>query len=299
MLASKVTPTGSNASGSSGPIPSTLGATASPSASTSSSLLKSERKDSNDDEISKAILDSFGKEIAATKIKSSAMKATSSNISPDNTDTNNVTDPKVVKKRKVVEAHSHVSCESDCTCSGKLKTRSEKSASNSGADTGLTSKTKSLPEKESKSITEIIKFIEGKEPNKKDSEKKAAKKAKQKQKKEDVKRVEELVHLREQFHDAYFKELDVKNDLKILRSTKKRDKKKIQELETSIKKYGKYKAKIESNILELIGVLKTNTPDFKFSYLPTKEQQDEKLQIAQGSEPPVVPDVTSSKYQMK
>lgn len=173
-------------------------------------------------------------------------------------------------------------CESGMckTCDGKNnKNRSETtSISNSDIDTTATRRSKSaqLFAAESASLDDILDFIEGNTTSKKDSQKKAAKKAKQKQKKEDVKRVEELEQLRDQFHEAFFKELDVKNDLKNLRSMKKRDKKKIADLETSIKKYGKFKSKIEANILELIGVLKKNNLDFKFAYLPTKEQQLDK-----------------------
>lgn len=128
---------------------------------------------------------------------------------------------------------------------------------------------------ETASLDDILDFIEGNTTSKKDSQKKAAKKAKQKQKKEDIKKIEDLEQSRTEFHDIYFKEFDAKNELKTLKSVKKRDKKRIAEMEGTVKKYGKFKAKIESTILELISGLKKNNAEFKFAYLPTKEQQQE------------------------
>lgn len=125
-------------------------------------------------------------------------------------------------------------------------------------------------------IQDILEYIEG-SSNKKDSMKKAAKKAKQKQKKLDVKRVEELEQMREDFHDIFFKEAEAKTELKLLKTAKKKDKKKITEVENYVKKLGKSRSKIESPILELIAELKKNNSEFKFAYLPTKEQQLEKL----------------------
>ncbi|XP_036324476.1 uncharacterized protein LOC118737812 [Rhagoletis pomonella] len=107
--------------------------------------------------------------------------------------------------------------------------------------------------------------------------KKAAKKAKQKQRKEEEKRITELQDLRGQFHDIYFKEFTDKQKLKLLKSSKKRDKKQIADLETNIKKLQRAKAKVETVILELIATLKQTNAEFRFSYLPTKEQQIEKL----------------------
>lgn len=137
-------------------------------------------------------------------------------------------------------------------------------------------------------IQDILEFIEG-STNKKDSIKKAAKKAKQKQKKLDVKRVEELEQMREDFHDIFFKEAEAKSELKLLKTAKKKDKKKINEAENGVKKLGKLRAKIESPILELISELKKNNADFKFAYLPTKEQQLEKLN--RDNKPPSPPTV--------
>lgn len=125
-------------------------------------------------------------------------------------------------------------------------------------------------------IQDILEYIEG-STNRKDSIKKAAKKAKQKQKKLDVKRVEELEQMREDFHDIFFREAEAKTELKLLKTVKKKDKKKITEVENCVKKLGKLRAKIETPILELIAELKKNNVDFKFAYLPTKEQQLEKL----------------------
>lgn len=125
-------------------------------------------------------------------------------------------------------------------------------------------------------IQDILEYIEG-SSNRKDSIKKAAKKAKQKQKKLDVKRVEELEQMREDFHDIFFKETEAKTELKLLKTAKKKDKKKITEVENGVKKLGKMRAKVETPILELIAELKKNNSEFKFSYLPTKEQQLEKL----------------------
>lgn len=128
---------------------------------------------------------------------------------------------------------------------------------------------------ETATLNDILNFIEGNTATKKDSSKKAAKKAKQKQKKEDTKKMEDLEHLRAEFYELYFKEFDAKNDLKAAKSVKKRDKKKVADFENNVKKFGKSKAKIEATILELIGGLKKNNPDFKFAYLPSKEQQVE------------------------
>lgn len=238
-----------------------------------------------------------GKVAAATATAAAASAANNSstaNVTANNAI--NAIDPKNAKKRKILatgkpDNQHQFDCESGMckSCDGKSKNRSENtSVSNSDVDSTSARRSKSANMLEDDyQLDAILDFIEGNTTNKKDLQKKAAKKAKQKQKKEDVKRIEELEQLRDQFHEAFFKELDVKNDLKNLRSMKKRDKKKIAEFETSIKKYGKFKSKIESNILELIGVLKGNNPDFKFAYLPTKEQQLEKQQqqSAQDSSP--------------
>lgn len=134
-------------------------------------------------------------------------------------------------------------------------------------------------------IQDILEFIEGSN-NKKDSIKKAAKKERQKQKKLDVKRVEELEQMREDFHDIFFKEAEAKSELKLLKTAKKKDKKKINEVENGVKKLGKLRARIESPILELIAELKKNNADFKFAYLPTKEQQQTKLTRDSKPTPP-------------
>ncbi|KAJ6638598.1 Protein FAM193A [Pseudolycoriella hygida] len=138
-------------------------------------------------------------------------------------------------------------------------------------------------------IQDILEYIEG-SCNKKDSIKKAAKKAKQKQKKLDVKRVEELEQMREDFHEVFFKEAEAKIELKLLKAAKKKDKKKITEIENSVKKLGKLRAKIETPILELIAELKKNNIEFKFAYLPSKEQQQEKLH--RDIKPPSPPTVS-------
>lgn len=194
-----------------------------------------------------------------------------------------------VKKRKLLNAVKSdnplmYECESGMckSCDGKnIKVKNAPTAIAAEPKSSIVRPVKfcqAAVEPEPESLDDILDFIEGNNTNKKDSQKKAAKKAKQKQKKEDVKRMEELEQLRDQFHEVFFKETDIKNDLKNLKSVKKRDKKKITELENSIKKYGKFKSKIESNILELIGTLKKNNVEFKFAYLPTKEQQLEKQQ---------------------
>lgn len=137
-------------------------------------------------------------------------------------------------------------------------------------------------------IQDILEYIEG-SSNKKDSMKKAAKKAKQKQKKMDVKRIEELETLRGDFHEMFFKEAETKTELKLLKTAKKKDKKKIIEVENSAKKFGKIRGRIESQILELISELKRNNNDFKFAYLPTKEQQMEKQ--LRDNKPPSPPTI--------
>lgn len=297
MLASKVAPTNSAASASGA-----QGFDIIPPKQPPKPLV--EQKDNSTNEIIEATR--YDKIAANTSL---LKKSTTANSSI------NATDPKNAKKRKLLaagtgattttttaaattapttvgkpESHHLYDCESGMckTCDGKnAKNRSETtSISNSDIDSTATRRSKSAHQfaGESASLDDILDFIEGNTTSKKDSQKKAAKKAKQKQKKEDVKRVEELEQLRDQFHEAFFKELDVKNDLKNLRSMKKRDKKKIGDSETSIKKYGKFKSKIEANILELIGVLKRNNPDFKFAYLPTKEQQLQKQQQRQSAQ---------------
>lgn len=314
MLASKVTPTNNAASSSA----TTQGFDIIPPKHPSKPVI--EQKDNSTNEILEAALhDNFSKiagnvasnssststglgasssgKVAATAAAAAAATANNSstvNVTANNTI--NATDPKNAKKRKILatgkpDNQHQFDCESGMckSCDGKSKNRSENtSVSNSDVDSlsARRSKSVTMPEDEYQ-LDAILDFIEGNSTNKKDLQKKAAKKAKQKQKKEDVKRIEDLEQLRDQFHEAFFKELDVKNDLKNVRSMKKRDKKKIAEFETSIKKYGKFKSKIESNILELIGVLKGNNPDFKFAYLPTKEQQLEKQQqqSAQDSSP--------------
>ena len=134
-------------------------------------------------------------------------------------------------------------------------------------------------------IKETLSFIEGPTAGtgKKKSQpqtlnpKKAAKKAKQKQRKEEEKRIAELQDLRAQFHNIYFKEFSEKLNLKSLKANKKRDKKKIADVESNIKNLQRAKAKVETAILELIATVKQTNSEFKFSYLPTKEQQLEKL----------------------
>lgn len=131
-------------------------------------------------------------------------------------------------------------------------------------------------------IEDIVDFIEG-GPSKKDSQKKAAKKAKQKQKKLDVKKIGELEQLRDEFHDIFYKESFAKNELKSLKSAKKKDKKKVTDAENNVKKFGKTRAKYETSILELISDLKRNNSEFKFAYLPNKEQQlDKQKQVKDG-----------------
>ena len=137
--------------------------------------------------------------------------------------------------------------------------------------------------KVNKWIKDTLSYIEGsdnsggKKQPQTSNPKKAAKKAKQKQRKEEEKRIDELQVLRCQFSDIYFKEFTEKQELKSFKTSKKRDKKRINELEVNIKKLQRAKAKVESEILELIATVKQTNNEFKFSYLPTKEQQLEKI----------------------
>lgn len=132
-------------------------------------------------------------------------------------------------------------------------------------------------------IKETLSYIEGsdnagkKQQPQTTNPKKAAKKLKQKQRKEEEKRIDELQVLRAQFSDIYFKEFSEKQELKSFKSSKKKDKKRIAELETNIKKLQRAKSKVETEILELIATVKQTNSEFKFSYLPTKEQQQEKM----------------------
>lgn len=141
-------------------------------------------------------------------------------------------------------------------------------------------------------IKETLSFIEGPSvaPGKKKSQpqtlnpKKAAKKAKQKQRKDEEKRIAELQDLRGQFHNIYFKEFTEKLNLKSMKASKKRDKKRIGEMESNIKNLQRAKAKVETAIIELIATVKQTNAEFKFPYLPTKEQQVEKMKELEGQQ---------------
>ncbi|XP_033244271.1 uncharacterized protein LOC108154167 isoform X3 [Drosophila miranda] len=129
-------------------------------------------------------------------------------------------------------------------------------------------------------INETLNFIEGKSQQPQTmNPKKAAKKAKQKQRKEEEKRIKELEDLRSQFLGIYFKEFVDKYEMKALTAAggRKREKKRISELEANIKNLQRAKGKVETAILELIATVKQANSEFKFSYLPTKEQQLAKL----------------------
>lgn len=260
-----------------------------------------EQKENNTNEKIEAALQENWSKLDDTK--SSCSKSTTNNIPTAHTVASS-SDPKNAKKRKLLNAikPDYVNlyeCEVETceSCCGENKAQSAASVKSmveqfqALAETTTSTmdhrhKVSQMFADESASLDDILEFIEGNSTTKKDSQKKAAKKAKQKQKKEDVKRFEELEQLRDQFHEVFFKESDVKNELKNLRSMKKRDKKKIAELETSIKKYGKFKCKIESNILELIVALKANSPEFKFAYLPSKELLEK--QSTQNNGTPVI-----------
>lgn len=133
------------------------------------------------------------------------------------------------------------------------------------------------------SIQDTLSFIEGSSDKFKKplDDKKVAKKAKQKLKKEESRRTEELQELKDQFHEIYFKEFLMKDDLKKLKSSKSKNKKKINELETAAKKLNKSKSQVEASILDLISTLKITNSEFKFTYLPTKEQQQQYLKEKQ------------------
>lgn len=133
------------------------------------------------------------------------------------------------------------------------------------------------------SIQETLSFIEGSSDKFKKplDDKKVAKKAKQKLKKEESRRVTELQELKDQFNEIYFKEFLMKDDLKKLKSCKSKNKKKINELEAATKKLNKSKSQVEASILDLISTLKITNSDFKFTYLPTKEQQQQFLKEKQ------------------
>ncbi|KAH8264160.1 hypothetical protein KR038_003883 [Drosophila bunnanda] len=129
-------------------------------------------------------------------------------------------------------------------------------------------------------INETLNFIEGKSQQPQTANpKKAAKKAKQKMRKEEEKRIKELEDMRGQFLDIYFKEFIDKYEMKALTAAggRKREKKRISELEANIKNLQRAKAKVETVILELIATVKQTNSEFKFSYLPTKEQQLAKM----------------------
>lgn len=213
------------------------------------------------------------------------------------TQTNNANSSTVSKKKlndaiaKHIKECSHEKCK-ECNETPNNKIPASTKAATTAASTAGAAKNQQLPTfpltasvrhasfcptspSEMASLDDILQFIEGNATtaNKKDIQKKAAKKAKQKQKKEDEKKIEKLVQLREEFHDWYFREFEAKNELKNLKGAKKRDKKKVSDIENNLKKYGKIKSTLESSILELIFSLKSNNAEFKFAYLPTKEQQ--------------------------
>ncbi|XP_037952031.1 putative uncharacterized protein DDB_G0282133 [Teleopsis dalmanni] len=140
------------------------------------------------------------------------------------------------------------------------------------------------PEVVKKWVDKTLYFIEGshnksqnKQQPKPSNPKKAAKKVKQKQRKEAEKQIVELQKLRHQFLEIYFKEFTNKHVLKSMKSVKNHDKKKKSNIEINIKKLQRSKASIETQILELIATVKQTNSDFKFSYLPTKEQQLERM----------------------
>ncbi|XP_017005031.2 uncharacterized protein [Drosophila takahashii] len=143
-------------------------------------------------------------------------------------------------------------------------------------------------------INETLNFIEGKSQQPQTANpKKAAKKAKQKMRKEEEKRIKELEDLRGQFLDIYFKEFIDKYEMKALTAAggRKKEKKRIGELEANIKNLQRAKAKVETVILELIATVKQTNSEFKFSYLPTKQQQLAKMaqleEILNGGPPAV------------
>lgn len=125
-------------------------------------------------------------------------------------------------------------------------------------------------------IDSLLQFIEG-GVSKKELQKKAAKKAKQKQKRQDDKKLEELEQLRDEFHEVFYRELDVKTELNQLKGNKKANKKSLTEAENHVKGLNKQRVKLEAVILELIADLKRHNTDFKFAYLPSKEQQLAKI----------------------
>lgn len=126
-------------------------------------------------------------------------------------------------------------------------------------------------------IDSLLHFIEG-GVSKKELQKKAAKKAKQKQKRQDDKKVEELEVLRSEFHELFYREMEAKSDLKQIKNSKKTSKKSLAEAENLVKGMGKQRAKLEVVILDLIADLKRNNAEFKFPYLPSKEQQLEHME---------------------
>lgn len=139
-------------------------------------------------------------------------------------------------------------------------------------------------------IDSLLQYIEG-GVSKRELQKKAAKKAKQKQKRQDDKKVEELEQFRNDFHEVFYRELDAKNELKHFKGNKKTSKKSLADAENLVKGMGKQRAKLEVLILELITNLKRHNPEFKFAYLPSKEQQLEKLtqdKVKPTPAPPVV-----------
>ncbi|XP_037911819.1 uncharacterized protein LOC119651981 isoform X2 [Hermetia illucens] len=192
---------------------------------------------------------------------------------------------KNVKPQKQVESAplQDEVCKNDQMVKGRLENIGKGSVedlSYKGPGNDNTKKTKdALSNKKSvdKWIKETLNFIEGDEKEKFAS-KKAEKKHRQKLKKEELKRVEELHNLKAQYQDIYFKEFAAKQELKNFKSAKKKDKKKILEIENNVKKLNVAKLKVEKSILESLAIVKSINPNFKLSYLPTREEQEQAMQ---------------------
>lgn len=129
-----------------------------------------------------------------------------------------------------------------------------------------------------RSIKSLLEYIEGggtgSAAARRELQKKAAKKAKQKLKRLADKHIEELEALRSEFHGVFYRESEAKLELKQLKAggSKKRDKRRMAEVEAAVKRLGKLRQQLEAVILERIAELKATNSEFKFAYLPSKEQ---------------------------
>lgn len=191
------------------------------------------------------------KKLAPQKLKSKSGLIESDKTLPSTATASNVSTASLNQ----LKSNSNISSPSPITTTPVCTTNKTSRSESVTSSIGLTS------------VNDLLQFIEGSSSVKtKDPQKKAAKKAKQKQKKEDLKRVDELKLMREEFHEYFVKEVELKKEIKLLRSEKKKDKKKINEVEGKLKRCDREKAVKELAMIAIIEQIQETTPEFKFDY---------------------------------